>query len=283
MPNLDKRVNPYREDLAANYLRGQVEAKDYREPTRHQIMLPVVPLHKRPSVASGMETQLLFGTYFDVYDSANGWAWGQEVGEQDAIKGYVGYVPKMALSLPVFTPTHRINAMRAPLFSKSDLKSAIRNILPLNAKIEVDRFDGDYAKIGSQGYIHKKHIVDIDEVCGDFVSMAEQFLGLPYIWGGASPDGVDCSGLVQISLRVVGKDAPRDADMQERALGKEIQNKNLKRGDLVFWQGHVGIMQDGENLLHANAHHMKTATEPLSQAKSRIAKTGSEVTKVKRL
>ena len=111
----DRRITPWREDLAAVHLQGVVEVKHYNEPARHQVVLPVVPLHRRPAAASGLETQLLFGRLFDVYDVANGWAWGQEVIENGpwAGKGYVGYVPKMALSLPVFVPTHRVSAMRA--------------------------------------------------------------------------------------------------------------------------------------------------------------------------
>ena len=274
----DKRTTPYRDDLAASYLRDKVKVKNYSEAIRHQIMLPVIPIHKDPFAASGLETQLVFGTYFDVYDIVSGWAWGQEVVETG--NGYVGYVPKMALSLPVFEPDHRIIAMRAPLFLRPDLKSAIRNLLPINAHIALGEVDGDYYKILDQGYVHKKHIVEIDKKGGDFVSVAEQFIGLPYIWGGASPDGVDCSGLVQIALRAVGKDAPRDADMQERALGEKIdKGAELKRGDLVFWQGHVGIMKDSQTLLHANAFHMLTAQESLQDAISRIG----EPSTIKRL
>ncbi len=283
---MDKRITPYRDDLASVHLKGKVEAKNYSDAIRHQIMLPVIPLHKRPAAASGLDTQLVIGQLFDVYDVAQGWAWGQEVIDSGpfAGQGYVGYVPKMALSLPVFAPTHRVKAMRAPVFAKPDLKSAIRNSLPLNAKIEAKERDGDYFIWEGQGFVHKNHLVEIDKTEGDFVGVAEQHLGLPYVWGGISPDGVDCSGLVQTALRAIGLDAPRDADMQERALGKALpKNAQLKRGDLVFWTGHVGIMRDHKTLLHANAYHMVVASEPLELAKNRIGKTGGDISSIKRL
>ncbi|HHI89057.1 MAG TPA: NlpC/P60 family protein [Hellea balneolensis] len=282
----DRRITPWREDLAAVHLQGVVEVKHYNEPARHQVVLPVVPLHRRPAAASGLETQLLFGRLFDVYDVANGWAWGQEVIENGPWvgKGYVGYVPKMALSLPVFVPTHRVSAMRAPVFAKPDLKSAIRNSLPLGAKIPLEEAEEDYYGFLDQGFVHKNHVTEVGITGGDFVSVAEQHIGLPYVWGGISPDGVDCSGLVQTSLRATGRDAPRDADMQERELGKTVcDGAALQRGDLVFWKGHVGIMRDGETLLHANAYHMKVASEPLSEAIDRIERKGGPVRAFKRL
>lgn len=282
----DRRITPYRDDLAALHLRSVVEVVHYNEPVRHQVVLPVVPVHQRPAAASGMETQLLFGTLFDVYDVAQGWAWGQEVIESGpwAGKGYVGYVPKMALSLPVFDPTHRVSALRAPVFARADFKSAIRNHLPLNARIPLEEQDGDYLTFLDQGFVHKKHVTRVGSTESDFVSIAEQHTGLPYVWGGVAPDGVDCSGLVQTSLRAVGYDAPRDADLQESSLGKELdKDTQLQRGDFIFWKGHVGIMRDRETLLHANAFHMKVASEPLDGAIARISQSGSLVTSMRRL
>ncbi|MBL4853529.1 MAG: C40 family peptidase [Robiginitomaculum sp.] len=282
----DPRITPYRDGLAAAHLKGVVDAKSYSGAVRRQVMMPVVPLHKTPSNASTMETQLLLGADFDVYDSHNGWAWGQEV-QADGSKhsrGYVGYVPNMALARGANAPTHRINPMRAPVFLKPDLKTAIRTILPLNAKIWVESEDGDYGHIPDMGYVHKNHIAPIEMSNGDFIDIAELHLGLPYIWGGISPDGVDCSGLVQTALRAIGQNAPRDTDMQEAELGTVLpKGAKLERGDLVFWKGHVGIMRDADTLLHANAYHMLVASEPLKTAIARIEKTTGQVTSIIRL
>jgi len=281
-PKPDTRTTPYKPDLAASHLKDVVHAKNYGDAVRHQVMMPVIPLHKTPANASMMDTQLLLGAEFDIYDIHNGWAWGQEV--QADGKGYVGYVPNMALARGGNEPTHRINAIRAPVFIKPDLKTAIRTTLPLNAKVSVDGRDGDYFRIPDMGYVHTNHIASIADATRDFVSFAELHLGLPYVWGGISPDGVDCSGLVQTSLRAVGSDAPRDTDMQEGSLGATIdKSTELMRGDLIFWKGHVGIMRDATTLLHANAHHMLVASEPLAEAIARIEKSAGPVTSIKRI
>lgn len=285
MKKLDPRINAYTQNVAAAHLEGKVEAKSYAAPLRHQIRMPVVPLHKAPATASMMETQLLLGSEFNIYDLHGSWAWGQEVQEDG--HGYVGYVPKMALTPTRFSPTHRISNLRAPAFLKSDLKTAIRTSLPMNAKLLAEEEDGDYIKMMDAGYVHKNHVVELGQEPTDFVEAAELHFGLPYIWGGVSPDGVDCSGLVQTALRATGQDAPRDADLQESALGKSVafndELMGLMRGDLVFWKNHVGIMGDAQMLLHANAHHMCVAIEPLSEAVERIAMSAGAVTSIKRL
>ncbi len=286
MKKLDPRINAYTENVAAAHLEGKVEAKSFAAPLRHQVRMPVVPLHKAPATASMMETQLLLGSEFDIYDLHGSWAWGQEV--QEGGGGYVGYVPKMALMPTRYEPTHRVSAVRAPAFLKADLKSAIRTSLPMNAKLMAEAQDGDYVKMLDVGYVHKNHITELGYEPTDFVEVAELHFGLPYVWGGTSPDGLDCSGLVQTALRAIGQDAPRDADLQETALGASIafneELRGLMRGDLVFWKGHVGIMGDANMLLHANAHHMSVAIEPLREAARRIAQTeAGPITSIKRL
>jgi len=289
MSTLDPRINPYTEKIAAAHLKGKVKAKSFVAPLRHQVRMPVVPLHRAPATASMMETQLLMGGGFDVYDLHGTWVWGQEVqvdGSKHS-KGYVGYVPKMALTPTRYEPTHRISAIRAPAFLKPDLKTAIRTSLPINALLLAEDEDGDYLKILDAGYVHKNHLVELGREADDFVEAAELHFGLPYVWGGISPDGVDCSGLVQTALRACGQDAPRDTDLQEQALGKPVNINadlsGLERGDLVFWKGHVGIMGDAHMLLHANAHHMSVAIEPLSEAVLRIAESAGPITSIKRL
>ena len=289
MSKLDPRTHPYTDKFAASHLKDLVDVARYGSAVRQQIVMPVVPVHARAATASGMETQMVWGQEFDVYDMQGGWLWGQEVQEHgtEASTGYVGFVPKMALTPRRVTPTHRVNIMRAPAFAKPDLKSPIRIALPLNARIRVEGKEGDYHRVSDIGFMHKNHVTKLGTKTTDFTTVAENHQGLPYIWGGISPDGVDCSGLVQTSLRACGHDAPRDADLQERALGKSIDITKdltgLQRGDLVFWQGHVGIMQNAHDLVHANAYHMAVTSEPLKEAVKRIAKAAGPITSVRRL
>jgi len=260
-------------------------AKEHRRIARRHICIPIAPVHQKADPLSALDSQLVFGAGFDVYAEEGEWAWGQEVQSDKA--GYVGYVPKVALASSVPKPTHRVNVLKAPVFTRPDLKSPIRYLLPLNSKVCIERSKGKYHDASGLGYLHDHHILSNTKHGGDFVSVAELHLGLPYIWGGVSTDGLDCSGLLQSALRAIGRVAPRDSDMQEQALGKPIKYaedlSGLKRGDLLFWKRHVGIMTDPETLLHANAYHMAVAREPLNEATRRIEKTAGPITSIKRM
>jgi cell wall-associated NlpC family hydrolase len=130
-----------------------------------------------------------------------------------------------------------------------------------------------------------RHLGPVATREGDFVAVAERFVGVPYLWGGKTSFGLDCSGLVQLALASCGMECPRDSDMQERALGTAIASdvSDLHRGDLMFWNGHVAILCDAGTLVHANGFHMAVATEPVADAITRIRASGSEVTSVKRI
>jgi cell wall-associated NlpC family hydrolase len=135
-------------------------------------------------------------------------------------------------------------------------------------------------------YVPHQHLGALDANESDFVAVAERFAGTPYLWGGKTSLGIDCSGLVQVALNAAGIGCPRDSDMQEAALGRplpESESKNLQRGDLIFWEGHVAIVRDSETVVHANAHHMATAVENTRAAIARIKAAGSEVMSIKRL
>jgi len=255
---------------------------DLKPIKRLRVSVPFAPLLRRRDIFKGLESQLIFGTLFDVYKEDGDWVWGQEV--QDGYPGYIGYIPRLVLSEYSDNSTHRVCVLKAPVFPEPDLKNVTGFLLPLNAKVTINRKDGKYLFDESIGYIHSNHVSALSERSGDYVKFAELHFGLPYIWGGVSSDGLDCSGLVQSSLRAVGLDAPRDSDMQEQALGKTINPENgLERGDLVFWKGHVGIMTNSETLLHANAHHMTVFREPLNEATRRIQKTAGPITSIKRM
>jgi hypothetical protein len=167
----------------------------------------------------------------------------------------------------------------APLLSAPDVKSPLCDLLPLNARVVRERAEGDFAGVPG-GFIHIRALAPLGHLAADFVAVAEQFLGAPYVWGGKTFQGLDCSGLIQTSLQATGIAAPRDTDMMEQALGHTVPAANMKRGDLIFWKGHMGVMRDGETLLHANAFHMQVASEPLAAAIARIAQP---VTAIKRL
>jgi len=254
------------------------------------IITPIAPLHRKASKRSGQETQLLYGHHFDVYEAKKGWVWGQArtpvKGSKQ--KGYVGYVPSRFLEDAKTKASHIVTALKAPIFTAPDIKSHIVQSLPLGAHVKRHGQQAGFLQIGAGAYIHLKHLRKISAPSNtfDYVDIAESHLGLPYVWGGISTEGLDCSGLVLSSLRATGHDAPRDADMMEASLGHhlKISQRGLKRGDLVFWKGHVGIMQTSGRLLHANAYHMCTASEPLSEAVKRIiASGGGPITAIKRL
>jgi cell wall-associated NlpC family hydrolase len=270
----DKRVTPARADLAAAHLKGMVDAPRFAEGEKFSIAVGRASLRVRPSDDAAQDSELLFGEVFTVYDRSQGWAWGQAANDL-----YVGYVKDDALAAP-FATEAKVSALLAPVFAAGDLKTPVRDLLPMNAAVPVLERSGDYVQIGKDRYLHQRHLAPAEK---DFVTVAEHFLGVPYVWGGKTAAGLDCSGLIQTALQATGKAAPRDTDMMEKALGEPVSLSDLRRGDLVFWKGHMGVMLDEARLLHANAFHMAVAIEPLADAIARIEKIAGPVTSVKRL
>jgi len=218
-----------------------------------------------------------------VYDEHEGWAWAQLNDD-----GYVGYLPSEALGEPGAEPTHRVRAIRTFVYPGPNLKLPYRDYLTLNAKVAVVETEGDYARLATGGWVYAPHLAGLDAFETDYVSVAERFLHTPYLWGGKTSLGIDCSGLAQTALAAAGIAAPRDSDMQERALGTPIGVKpdlgGLRRGDLVFWKGHVGLMMDESNFIHATGHSMTVMIEPLAIAEERIRRTSyGPISAIKRL
>ena len=200
---------------------------------------------------------------------------------------YVGWLSANALAPPGAPPTHKVVALRTLVFPGPSIKLAPREALPFGARVAVARREERMAVTQSGGYLPAVHLAPIDVYETDFVAVAERFLGVPYLWGGKTVLGLDCSGLVQIALAACGISCPRDSDMQEEALGSPVaaatDRSDLQRGDLVFWTGHVAIVRDRATFLHANAFHMAVAIEPIGDAIARIRGAGGEITGVRRI
>lgn len=278
----DPRVTAARRDLAAEALRGHVEADHFVEGERFTVLTETVDLRRRPRPDAPLETQLLYGENVVVYDDEDGWGWAQA--ERD---GYVGYLAMSALGRVAAPPTHRVVVNRTFVYPAADMKQPPYAVVPLDGRVTAEGARGDFFKIRGHGFVFAPHLRPLDHTETDFVAVAERLVGTPYLWGGKSPLGIDCSGLVQLACSVAGQVMPRDTDMQEK-IGTEVpfadDLASLCRGDLVFWTGHVGIMLDSTMLLHANAHHMLVIREPLTIARERIAATSATtVASVRRL
>jgi cell wall-associated NlpC family hydrolase len=274
----DPRVTPARPDLAAAGLEGKVDAERFVEGVTRVVVETSAPLRREPRHDAKLDTEALYGERVTVYHTdGEGWAWGQI--ESD---GYVGYLPANALVLRDEKPTHRVSALRTFLYPEPDIKAPPIMPLSFGSRVAVTRAEKDFA-VTAQGAIFARHLAPLAQADSDFAATARKFTGTPYLWGGRTSLGLDCSALVQLSLSAAGIRCPRDSDMQERALGDPVPLERLQRGDLVFWKGHVAIACDAETLVHANAFHMAVEIEPLAQAVERIAALGARVTSVKRI
>lgn len=276
----DPRLTPARPDLAAESLRGIVDAPRYVEGTPRRVVAAVAPLRRRPACDAPLDTEALFGETLRVYDTdAEGWSFVQLDADQ-----YVGYVPSDVLAPPdPAGPTHKVAALRTFLFPGPDIKLPPLAALPGGSRVSVRDLRGAFA-VTPDGFVPAVHLVPVDVRVPDFVAEAARFLGTPYLWGGRSSLGIDCSGLVQAALAACGVAAPRDSDMQEAALGVEVPaDTPPARGDLLFWPGHVAIAEGPDTLLHANAFHMAVAREARTAALERISGAGLPLRRAKRL
>jgi hypothetical protein len=277
----DPRLTPARPDLAAAHLRGKVAATRFAEGEVREVIEPQAPVRRSPSPDAPLDTEVLKGERVTIYETTDeGWAWGQ------IEDGYVGWLPANALVRPGAPPTHKVMALRTLVFPGPSIKLPPLEALSLGARLSIARMEPPFAVTTGGAYVPLVHLAPFATTEPDFVAVALRFLGVPYLWGGKTSLGLDCSGLVQIALAAAGIICPRDSDMQESAVGNPIDAGNtagLARGDLLFWSGHVGIMRNTSTLLHANAFHMAVTAEPLAEALARIRAGGIELRTVRRL
>ena len=284
MNSLDPRLSPFRTDIAAEYLKGQVNSARFVTGENRTVFNGVADIRRLPVPDAPLDTEALHGEVFTVFeDSDEGWSWGQ-LGRD----GYVGYMPSNALVTGIVEPTHRVAVLRTFLYGGPSIKLPPITSLSLGSRVNVKDFKGKFALTSSGGFIIADHLAPIYQFDSDYVAVAERFLGIPYYWGGKTSLGLDCSALVQVSLDAVGISVLRDTDMQERSIGLEMSldetEGNLTRGDLIFWKGHVGIMQNDATLLHSSGHQMLVVSEPLLEARERIlANGGGMITSIRRL
>ena len=259
--------------VAATNLRGQVQAKDFVDGVQMSVVRPVVDLKSAPD--GPRERQLLRGAAVTVFEDRDGWSFIQ------GADGYVGYVQTETLGRQV-TSTHMVGTSATHAYQEETFKSADLMGLPFGARVTVRDERRKFFET-DVGYIPKSHLRPVDRLFSDPVTIAQMHFGVPYLWGGNSTYGIDCSGLVAAGLLACGISCPADSDQQCDALGTDIDG-DVQRGDLIFWQGHVGLMVDETTIIHANAHHMATVYEPIKNAILRIKAQGDgDVTARKRL
>ena len=283
----DKRLNAHRDDLANVELKSIVPSPKYVQGRPARICSHFADVMDRPDPSAGLQTQILHGHDISVFDSRDGWAWIQ--GQND---GYVGYVRQSDITMAPdagFEPaTHMVLAPRTFLYSESDMKMPRTGYRSMGSKLRITERQTtrgtDYAILDSGGAVIAQHLIPVGTWMKDPVSVAETLLHTPYLWGGNTAFGIDCSGLVSLANLLCGRSVLRDSDMQANTIGDEVPMEldKLRRGDLVFWKGHVGMMADAMTLLHANGHSMNVALEPLAEAVERIGYLYGQPTNIRR-
>lgn len=262
----DRRLFPANDRIAHVSLQGQLERVAFVKGTRKSVIAPTVDLLAGPDGA--IDRQMCFGETFEVLEDHEGFSFGRTLSD-----GYVGYIDSTQLG-PERQATHRVASFGAHLYAKPDLKTRPIMPLPFGAQIKGGPHQADFVETPN-GFVFSRQLEPITQVHSDYIETAERFIGVPYLWGGNSNWGIDCSGLVQMVLQLAGIPCPPDSDMQEDQVGTKLDvTARLKRGDIVFWKGHVGLMQSATQIIHANGFHMSVTSENLIAVLKRIEAAG---------
>jgi cell wall-associated NlpC family hydrolase len=268
---LDPRTNAYRPDLADASLQPYVRAERYVEPVMRQCVRGVVPMLAAPDTAARRVSEIRYGEFLDVIEERpDGFAWVQNRNDR-----YVGYIQSAhVLSEAIAALSNRIKALHTFVYAEPDVKAPILDRLTLGSYVSVEEEAGGFVGLASGGYVFAKHVAPTKEtLVPDYVFTAGQMLGTPYLWGGRTPLGIDCSGFVQLALEMAGIDAPRDSDQQCEAFGQPLEKSwrdvAWRRGDIVFFANHVGVVTSHDHIIHANAYAMQVAAEPIASVVGR--------------
>ena len=264
---MDQRLWPATDRVAHVSLKGRLEALVWTEGTVQRVALPLVDLLRAPGGAR--ERQLALGEGFNVVDREAGHAFGFALKD-----GYCGWLPEAALA-GWEEPTHWVASVGTHLYPEPRSSSREVGAVPMGARVAVRGHVDKWAEVAG-GFVPFSHLRVLGDWASDPVAVAEQFLGTPYLWGGNSRGGIDCSGLVQGAFAACGIGVPGDADLQQAA-GVEVAGA-LRRGDLVFWKGHVALVVDEARLIHANGFTMSVAYEGVDACIARIAAAEGPVT-----
>lgn len=269
---LDKRLHAYRSDRADIALKGRVQAAEYVSGTPAVVARPVTDLKVAPQESAEAGSQLLLGETVTIFDRADGWCWVQA--DRDR---YVGYVPEAGLSGITGSATHIVTVPRTFIYSTADLRSPAKTACSMGSRLTISDMTETrgtaYARMPDGSALIAAHLHPLGFQFDDYVSVASMFMETPYLWAGKSAFGFDCSGLVQLAMLMCGQSVSRDSDMQAASLGVPVETgaDTLQRGDLVFWSGHVGIIENPGTMIHASGHAMRVVREKLSDAIDRIA------------
>lgn len=288
----DPRITPARADLAASHLKDQVQAARFVSGREGVVVVNRAALRAKPDTRARLLSEILFGEHFTIYELNKGWVWGQA-----PLDGYVGYLPASAISPRGESATHRVSVPLTHIYPEPDIKTPPVMSLPMTARLSVAGSNPENGLIEVKdasrevGWVWARHLAPIDRPVENFANTALGFMGAPYLWGGKTIAGIDCSGLVQLALAMKNIAVPRDSDMQAGAIGERLEGGGkledgveLQRGDVVFFPGHVGIMLDAKRLLHANATHMMVTAEPLAEVVAGIAENHDQpISEVRRI
>ncbi len=273
---LDPRVNAFRPDLAAAGLQASVKAARYVEPSLKQCIKGIIPLLAEPQNNAKRVSEIRYGEFMDVFElRADGFAWVQNRSDH-----YVGYIrADNVLSEEIAALSNRINVLHTFVYAEPNIKAPVVDRLTLGSYVRLTKEVDGLVELANGGYVFAKHVTPTeDAVVPDYIFTAGRLLGVPYLWGGRTPVGIDCSGLVQLALEMAGIDSPRDSDQQREAFGKPLpthwRDVAWQRGDLVFFPGHVGIMTSHDHIIHASGFEMQVVVEPLANLVNR----GMEIT-----